>query len=342
MQYSGVHIKGVLAAGCVLGAVVGCERSASAPPKAEEREGTIALIGASIDDPLWRVFYATAYRELEGYHSIELKIAAPRIPSVEAQINIIRTMRKSDLLGMCIQPVDPVALRAELEDLRTKGVMVVTLMNRVPSDNAFLFCGLDDLAIGEAMADAVAEWIGQSGTAAVMLSKRGDAHHNMRLVGLRKKLEIAPSVSILAEMDCDGNVFTARAMMREYMERFPRLRAWVTLGDWPLRRRKPGERFLPDTCRLVTFGPTPANWRFLEDGTCYALVGAAYDRVAAHAIQTCVTAIFGDAPHIRSYLAPPLVVKADNLHAFRARWFRWRELPLETQSTVLSTETRKP
>lgn len=320
----------------------GCEKSGPPAPQPQRRTGTIAFIGASIEDPLWRLLYATAYRELEGYSDYQLKVAAPRIASVEAQIDLIHDMRTDDLLGVCILPINPIAIRSLLEELRTQGIIVVTMINRIPSDNEFFFSGVDDLAAGEAMADALRDWVGESGTAAILLSGQPEPHHDMRLVGLRKELEVTATVNVLAELDCGGNIFTARAMLREYMERFPRLNGWVSVSDWPLRRRRPAERVLPPTCRLVTFGATPENWRFLEDDTCYALVGAEYDRVASRAVQTCITAIRGTAPHLRSYLAPPVVVTAENLHRYRTQWFRWRELPLQTQGTSISAQSESP
>jgi len=321
---------------------VGCEDLGPSAPEAAKRSGVIGFIGASVDDPLWRVMYATAYRELENYPDFELKVAAPRIQSVEAQIEIIQQMRSEDLLGICIQPIDPAPLLELLNELRTKGLTVVTMINRVPADNTFFFSGLDELAIGEAMAAALREKLNDRGNIALMLDNHVDAGRRLRLVGVRKGLESAIDVNVLRELDCDNNLYTARSQARDFMERFPRLDAWICLDDWLLRRRKPGDVVLPEGCVMVTYNPLPDNWRFLEDGTCSAIIGADYGQVAVHAVRTCITAIGGEPPKIPTYVAPAITVTADNLHRFRSRWFAWRDLPLDTQSTKISSDRKKP
>lgn len=329
----------LLALVCV---IAGCDELGPPAPAAAKRSGVIGFIGASVDDPLWRVLYATAYRELESYPDFELKVAAPRIQSVESQIEIIEQMQSDDLLGICIVPIDPAPLVELLNELRNKGLTIVTMINRVPTDNAFFFSGLDELAIGEAMAAALRKEVNDRGNIALMLDNHVDASRRLRLVGVRKGLESAIDVDILRELDCDNNIYTARSQARDFMERFPRLDAWVCVDDWLLRRRKPGEGVLPEGCVMVTYNPLPDNWRFLEDGTCSAIIGADYGQVAVHAVRTCITAISGEAPKIPSYVAPAITVTADNLHKFRSRWFEWRDLPLDTQTTKISSDRKKP
>jgi hypothetical protein len=112
-------------------------------------------------------------------------------------------------------------------------------------------------------------------------------------------------------------------MLREYMERYPRLEGWIAIDNRPLRDLGHDERLLPESCRLVTYGPFPIYWPRLSDGTCCAMVGAEYDQVAAVARRMCVTAARGESASLTSYFAPPITVTAKNLDEFKETWSKW-------------------
>jgi ABC-type sugar transport system substrate-binding protein len=319
----------------VLAAVVvsvgGCEDSGSIP-RPSERSGEIGFIGASRQDPLWRVLYATAMREVRSYRGFELRTDAPHFASHYAQAQIIREMYSEKLLGLCVQPVDPIAIRDQLEQLRTKGVAVVVMFNSVESANHFLFAGVDEMAAGRALGDALLETLG-NGTAAVILSGTPTPGASVRYLGFKERMAASAGVTILKELDCRGDVDLAHRLLREFTERYPRLDAVVSVEDWPLRRRSVQERILPANCRLVTYGAMPDHWHRLTDGTCAALIGAPYDQVARQALEACISTIRGELSGQSTYLAPPWVVKPENLAEFRHQWFEWRELPLPPAST---------
>lgn len=309
----------------------GCEDTGPAP-RPNERSGEIAFIGASRQDPLWRVLYATAMREIAAYKGYTLRADAPNFASHYAQAEIIREMHSERLLGVCVQPVDALAIRDQLEQLRTKGVVVVVMFNAVESANRFLFSGVDDMAAGRALGDALLDSLG-NGTAAVVMSSTATRGESVRYLGFNERMAASAGVTILKELDCRGDVDLAHRLLRDFTERYPRLDAVVSMEDWPLRRRSAQERILPSDCKLVTYGAMPDHWHRLTDGTCAALIGAPYDQVAREALEACISSIRGELKGQSAYLAPPWVVTPDNLAAFRHQWFEWRELPLPAGST---------
>jgi len=307
--------------GLALGLLPACERGepARAP---QSRQGFVAFIGASQDDPLWPTLSATADRYREGLGHMGLEIRAPKIRSANAQADLIRALHSPQMRGLCIEPADQEIMRDVLCELQVKGVAVVTMMKPIECEDPLPFAGLDEMAVGQALADAVVTTLDGKGTIAVLDGDEELPALRDRGIGFRERMRQWPAVDILREMNCDGKPFVAERMIRDYMERFPRLDAWVALDDWPLREF-PGEpRLLPKTCQLVTTNPYPCYWPLLYDGTCAALVGSEYERVAQEALHMCQIAIQGEPLSLDHYLAPPVTVTVRNLNWYRRNWFK--------------------
>lgn len=300
----------------------------------------MAFIGAAEDDELWPILSATAERYREGLEGLELTAQAPKVRSADEQLQLVRSLQVPGLRGLCIQPVDPDALRDLLCELQTKGVVVVTMLQPVRCTDPLPYSGLDNLAIGEALADVLVAELAGKGSIAVLTDSNGSQAVHDRLVGFHERMRQAPGIGILRELDCDGSPVLAERLIREYLERFPRLDAWVAVEDWPLREHPRDQPLLTGGCRLVMTGIRPKYWAFLSDGTCAALVGAEYERVAESALRMCMIAIQGEPLPIRTYLAPPVTVTTRNLNWYRAKWFEARKRPERVSDEIDAIETQ--
>lgn len=290
-----------------------------------KEEGFIAFVGNSKNDPLWRVLAASAHRYRAGLGKFELRVIAPDAAAPSAQIRLLRQLHNPRMRGLCIWPTDTTIMKDILLDLRTKGVPIVTMMTPIPSTEPFIHSGLDEIAIGHAIANAAFDAVNGKGTIAVLKHGGDSIHHADRYLGFSERARQLPSMMILSEFECRGNAFVGQRLLREYVERFPRLNALVSIDDWPLRGIKTSEVVLPGTCKLVTYGPYPDYWSLVNGGTCYALIGAQYDRIAENALQMCVTLARGEILEIDEFYAKPITVKQKNLNQFRIEWFKWLE-----------------
>jgi len=312
-------------------AAPGCEdRRRPVAPRAEH--GFIAFVGTDADDPRWRVLQATALRSQEGLAGFEVRTAVPRSPSANAQIALLRQMHVPEMRGLCIQPADQFIMRDVLEDLRIKGVPIVTVLTPIEGTTNFMHAGLDELAVGEAMAEAIHHTLKGQGTIAVLYNANAPRHRADRLLGFKQRLAQMPGIIVLREFDCRGNDFVAQRTVRDYLERFPRLDGWVAMENWPLHSLVSNRRLLPATCTMVTFGPFPRYWGRVSDGTCYALIGTRYEPVAENALRMCVAAARGEVPTVTRHLAPPLTITRDNLTTFKLDWHKSCEKPTTRRS----------
>ena len=300
---------------------IGCEEGRR-PLTPRSQRGFIAFVGASRNDPLWGVLRATAERYQAGLGGFEVRTAVPDILSPNAQINLLREMHSAEMRGLCIQPADAAIMKDILEDLRIEGVPVVTMLTRIEAENPFVHAGLDELAIGRAMADAIFRALEGKGTIALLYDRGSTSRHADRYLGFKERIVQLPGVAVLRELDCQGNDFVAERLVRDYMERFPRLNGWVSIDNWPLRNIPSTERLLPRDCKMVTYGPFPQYWPRISDGTCHAIVGARYERVAENALRMCVTAARGEVLLLTDYLAPPVTITQRNLTRFKLSWLR--------------------
>jgi ABC-type sugar transport system substrate-binding protein len=318
------------AAACVLllGGALACTPSNTTVLPKRNKGGLIALVGAGRDVPEWRIFQATAERYSAGLEGFALTTGAPDRATPNAQIALLRQLESAQLRGVIIHPADTAIMPAILDDLRQRGVIVVTLMRRLENTNPFLYAGVDEVEAGRLLVDSLSDALGGKGNVVVLQSPSAK-YLSDRTLGVQQRLAQLPSINVLRDIDTTDNAFVAERLLREYVERFPRLDGCIALDDWPLRNLAPEQHLLPSTCRMVTFGAYPQLWGRLDDGTCAALVGAPYDKIVEAALRMCVTAALGQPVEAQVYLAEPLLVTPENLTQFRATWFAWRERPAD-------------
>jgi hypothetical protein len=219
--------------------------------------------------------------------------------------------------------LDPPAARTMLESLRAQGVVVVTMIRRVPSSKPFLHSGFDQRDMGAALADALAAQIPQPGTIATLFAGE-DPTSRLRRAGFASQISRHPRLTLLREFDCRGQPAEAIHLIREAMERFPGIDGWAAMAPWPLQEPVTG-RLLPAECSLVTTGPLHGLPVYVASGRCQAVILPDYERIVTRALELCLSA-FQPAPlPIRVYYAPLRSVTHQNLPDFREDWARWTD-----------------
>jgi len=314
----------------VLAAVGSCRPEGPADRPAEA--GFVAVVGAGQTDLLWPVLQAVTARFQTVTPGILMRAEAPDQLSPNLQVQLIRRLRTEGARGLCVQVQDPSALAAELESARAGGVVVVTLMQPVPSHPAFLHSGVDPVAVGAALADALAEQIPGRGTVGVLYA---DDRLNWRLrrQGFLQRMVQHPHLTVLREFDCDGDPARAVRLMREATERFPGVDGWAAMDSWPVQAIDDGHSLLPPDCALVVPGPLPGIRLLLAADRCRAVVVADYRAIVTRALEMCCTVLQKEMVQVRTFQAPPRWVTQGNLDEFQRDWARWTATPEELVGT---------
>ena len=302
-----------------------CRKPVGAPSK----KGFIAVVGAGREDELWQVLGASAQRAgREVGVGVAVRTLAPDSVSAAKQIALIESLRGSNLRALCVQVTAPEILLPLLEDLRTSGVFVVTMVRPVPSKIPFHHCGLDESEVGKAIATALVEGIQGRGTVAVLRCDGADARIEDRARGFRDVIGRSGGIDILRELDCGGDPARARELIRAFCERFPRVGGLAVLEDWPFPG--PGgmtEPIVPAGCKLVGADPLPSTWTALSKGWCHALIGAEYGEIAYRAVQWAMLVTDRRDVPVQTYRVPLRKVWSGNIEDFQARWQAWASIP---------------
>jgi len=288
------------------------------------------VVGVGADDALWPVLQGSAhraFRELRGGdQGLSLRVVAPPRRSVNLQRQLIEQLQKEELVGICVQVTDPSAMETTLRSLAGRGVKIVTMMERTSSETLTMHAGINESAVGTAMADALLAAITRPATVAILHADTIDASSKTRHRAAVTRLVAEPDVSVLMEFDCAQDTSRARSIIRETTMRYPRLSGWIVTGDWPLRHAssKPSSK-LPDSC-IVAFAPPVADLDHFNEPAVCAIVVPRYDLIVDKALTACVAAVMGATSRGTDFAAPVETYKAGEFDRFKKRWQQWCSL----------------
>ena len=312
--------------------LAGCEekskgRSGRPDPAARRLNGVIAFVGAGQRHSLWPVLKASAERYDHEMCMLDVQYLCPRGDSPQDQIDLLKSLTDTALRGVCVQLENAPALEPTLRELYNRGILIVSMVKPAPEEIRVGHVGFDESVVGETLADAAAEAIGDQGALMLLHAGTKDPVYGLRLVAFENQIRRHGRIEVQAEIDCQMDPFEARKEIRERSARFPRLSAWVALDDWPLRGVGLTDQPLPAGCRLITFGGVPDQWPLIRDGTCPAVVAANYRELGMQALQACEVATKKISRFKATYQAPLRIVRRSNLDAYISDWSSW----LQTQ-----------
>lgn len=307
----------------------GCKpRPATSVPRPEE--SAVAFIGAGQDDPLWPVLRAGAERYIAEFGIRRVFVDAPRFTSPVDQIEMLRRLPQEGYRGVCVQVSAPELIAPVVRQLCSAGLRITTMVHDTAQDVRAAFCGVDNVAIGRQLAQAAARVLSDAGSLIVLHAGQEHASYADRLWAFRQAMEVHPQIKCYFWLDCKGDPAEAERLIRSYLERYPHLGAVVALDDWPLRFLEGKPRLLPTGCKLITVGGNPAYWKFLQDGTCGALVEADHSATGYDALMLCDKATRNQAMIVKRIELPLTIVTAgDSLERFMVDWVAWSAPPAE-------------
>lgn len=287
------------------------------------KKGFIAFIGAGQHDPLWPILRRGAQEYAETLEALKVRYYLPQGNSPRHQVELLQTLDDPDLSGVCIHITDPQAVRPSLEQLQTRGVQIVSMIAPAPADIGVGHAGFNNHEVGKTLAEATARALNRKGS--IMLIHAGMEHtqYASRLAGFRQNIKRYQDIEIFASDNCQQNPLEARRIIRSKSERFPRLSAWVTLDDWPLRQLGRQDRALPRGMRLITFGGLPNHWPLIRDGRCISAVAVNYHSIGTRAAEFCDAAIREPPRFPQIYEAPLRIVTLANLDEHIRDWGYW-------------------
>jgi len=318
-----------VAVAALLAATTSCRSdSDSTPTRHSPRpRGFIAVVGVGVDDTLWPVLQGSAQRTFNELHGstqgLSLRVVAPPRRSVNLQRQLIETMQDEEMVGICVQVTDPCALETTLRSLASRGVKVVTMMERPTNKSLTMHAGINERVVGTAMANALLAATARPATVAILHSDAVNRASKTRHRAAITRLASEPGVSVLLEFDCGQDPTHARSIIRDTTMRYPRLSGWIVTGDWPLRNtpNKPSDKLL-GSC-IVAFAPPVAELEHFNEPAICAIVVPRYDLVVGKALTACVGAVLGESSRGIEFFAPVDTYTIGEFDEFKKQWQRW-------------------
>ncbi len=288
--------------------------------------GFIAVVGVGQDDPHWPVMtYVAKKADADrGLYQFPIRAAAPRQSSIHLQRAMLEELQDEGMVGVCVQVTDAAALLPTIEALASAGISVVTLFQPVSSKSPFPHAGLDDHAIGEALADAVAADLATNSTLALLHADSVSEASTRRHTAFRGRWAAGQSIQrIVLEFDCKADRKTAEFTVRDTMQRYPRLGGWVFMDDWPLHSVLDDAALVPKGCQMFVATPTPGCWKRMTGGEIVAVVAPDYEQLVDNGLTACVAGLMGGVGTPTRFETPNELVRAGDFETLRKRWESW-------------------
>lgn len=298
-------------------------RCAEEPAVEDQPQGFIAVVGVAQDDALFLVLSAGAERASKLLGTYPIQFTAPAVQSPNLQVSLIRELQDQGMRGLCVQVMDSKAIAPLIKSLTTSGIPVVTMMKDAAVGIRTAFCGLDQFELGQEIAKETAAVVGDSGNIILMHAGDSDLGYRARLSGFNSIITQHPNIHVLASLDCHDDPDIGRRLVEDWGSRYPQVRAWAILDNWPMRFEGDRRVRFPKGSKIIAAHPFPPTWKYVELGECVAIVGAEYDRIGFEAYRFCLAAVKKRAQVERKSLVNLRVLRPADLDAYRLQWVLW-------------------
>lgn len=299
------------------------------------KSALVAFVGSGEGDPLWPVLKAGAERYADRVPAVRLRFVNPHERSADAQARALEALRDLDLRGLCIRVTDAEPLLPILREFHNRGVSIISMIQPIPREIRAGHVGLNDSEIGKTLAEVTMDALDGGGSIALLHAGHEHPIFGDRRIGFEQAIRMRSDIEVFTRKDCQADPGKAREMIRAYSKRFPRLSAWVALGNWPLQDGEAGDDLgIPPGCSFIPFGGTPEQWPLIEAGISNSLVAADYGELGYRAARFCEAGFRESSRFERRYEAPLRIVDRTNLDAYKRDWSNWcNGKPTETRSS---------
>lgn len=276
----------------------------------------VGFVGAGEDDALWPVLREGAEAQRLRMPGLALHIEAPPRTSASAQAQILRKLHERGVRALCVQVVDPPALRDVLVWLRTCGVVVVTMGRSIETEPPFDHVGWSEQQLGEEIGRAISQALPTGGRIVMLRPAEPGGPLHDRYLAIRSEVAAYIGLQVFGEYPC-SSADEAALILKQSVEHFPDLTGWISVGPWPLLI-EPAEAEALTAGRLLIAGdPVPGTWNVLTRCAETAALGPDYGEMAGMALGTARDALAQGGTARRRGSVPLRSIRGHDVDAFR-------------------------
>ena len=306
---------------CVVGAI-GCGRS----EPAGSGGGTatklrFAIIPKALDGTVFNYARIGAERAAAELGNVEILWNGPPSADQLRQKEILESYITQRVDGIGISTLNADFLTGTINRAVDAGIPVVTWDSDAPNSKRLAFYGVDDLAAGRILGEQAVKLLGGAGKVAILTSY-GATNLERRLAGLREVLAKHPGMQIVETYDVQEDALRCAEIVSTGTSRYPDLRAWISVGGWPVFTRNGLAAVDPSKTKVISFDTNPPAPDILKEGKVQVLLGQKYFGWGSETVKLLANIKAGKMPPATVIDSGIDIVTKDNVDAYIEQWKR--------------------
>jgi ribose transport system substrate-binding protein len=303
-------------------AVAGCGGSKEQPagtaaPAAQRLR--FAVIPKSLDIPVFNYAKIGAERQAKEYGNVDILWNAPATPDQLKQKEILESAITQKVDGIAISSLNGDFLTETINKAIDAGIPVVTWDSDAPKSKRYAFYGVDDFASGRILGEQAVRLLDGKGKVAIITSV-GATNLQRRLDGVKEALAKAPGIQIVEVYDIKEDTVRCAEFIATGTSRYPDLKAWLSVGGWPVFTRNGTAAIDPAKTKMISFDTIQPALDLLREGKVAVLLGQKYFGWGSETVKLLYDIKHGKMPPSPIIDSGVDLVTKENLDDYIAKW----------------------
>ena len=295
--------------------VAGCGgKKATGPPRLR-----FMVIPKAIDLPVFNYAKIGAERQAKIYGNVDILWNGPTSADQLKQKEILESAITQKVDGIAISALNGDFLTETINKAIDAGIPVVTWDSDAPKSKRMAFYGVDDFAGGRILGDEAVKLLGGQGQVAIITSI-GATNLQRRLEGMKQALAKAPGIQIVEVFDLKEDTVRCAELIATGTNRYPDLKAWLSVGGWPVFTRNASAAIDPAKTKLISFDTIQPALDLLREGKVAVLLGQKYFGWGAEPVRLLYDIKHGKMPAATVIDSGVDLVTKENLDAYIVTW----------------------
>ncbi len=250
---------------------------------------TYVFLPKSLNNPYW----VDARKGMEAEAKklgVKAQFLGPDTDDAGQQVAIFESILAKKPAGIAVSPNDPGSVTNIVKMAHDAGIPVIAWDGPVPDSAVRGYIGTNNVTAGEKEAEALITALGGKGKVAVVIGSLSAPNLNQRMQGLKKGLEKAPGIQVVATEESGESIADAQAKAETILQAHPDLNAFagVSGADVP---GVVGALTSANKCgsiKVVGFDVVPQGVEGMKKGCVDALIAQKPFGMTAQALQILV------------------------------------------------------
>ncbi len=277
------------------------------------------VIPKAIDLPVFNYAKIGAERQAKEYGNVDILWNGPTSADQLKQKEILESAITQKVDGIAISALNGDFLTETINKAIDAGIPVVTWDSDAPKSKRMAFYGVDDFAGGRILGEQAVKLLDGKGQVAIITSI-GATNLQRRLEGMKAALAKAPGIQIVEVFDIKEDSVRCAELIATGTNRYPDLKAWLSVGGWPVFTRNASAAIDPAKTMLISFDTIQPALDLLRDGKVAVLLGQKYFGWGAEPVKLLYDIKQGKMPSAQIIDSGVDLVTRENLDDYLTKW----------------------